>query len=270
MKKNILTQSGPISIHPYFVGNRILTKALPKASILNYGPIIVGAGQSGLAVIFRYGVLVFFGTSEDEEKLFIKSNQEILVDPVETPERGEGAFLVIDSKRKDGLDADTIYISKREYERIQVIAETLARSLILDIYEAQVEKTFDHIEPITDELKGRGPRGRSAKKLMRHIGETLSIQRKMIGHVEVEGKPDVLWDRSDLEKLYFTLEDEYEISERHQALKHKLELIHQTAETMLSILGERRTLHVEWYIVILILFDIVFSLWEKYILHGAV
>ena len=37
----------------------------------------------------------------------------------------------------------------------------------------------------------------------------------MVGRVAVAEKPELLWDRPDLEGLYIRLEDEFEIKERH-------------------------------------------------------
>ena len=36
----------------------------------------------------------------------------------------------------------------------------------------------------------------------------------LIGRVEIEDKPDILWDQPELERLYARLEDEYELHER--------------------------------------------------------
>lgn len=91
------------------------------------------------------------------------------------------------------------------------------------------------------------------------------VEHKMVGRVEVAEKPDLLWDHPQLERVYARLVDEYELSERHRALEHKLELISRTAETVLGLVHANRSLRVEWYIVILILFDILLSLYEKYI-----
>lgn len=98
---------------------------------------------------------------------------------------------------------------------------------------------------------------------MSHMGQTLLIQTKIIGRVEVDEKPDLLWDMPELERMFSRLEDEYELRERHNALKQKLELIYQTADAMMGLLSDKRTLHVEWYIVILIVVDILMGLAEK-------
>jgi uncharacterized Rmd1/YagE family protein len=70
----------------------------------------------------------------------------------------------------------------------------------------------------------------------------------------------LLWDRPDLERLYARLSDEFEIQERFDALNRKLDLIARTVETVLELLQNRRTLRVEWYIVGLIVFEIVLTI----------
>ena len=93
------------------------------------------------------------------------------------------------------------------------------------------------------------------------------VQHKMVGRVEVTEKPDLLWDRPDLERLYTRLVDEYELPDRHRALDRKLELIARTAETVLDLLQTKRSLRVEWYIVILIVVEILLTLYEMFIAH---
>ena len=46
----------------------------------------------------------------------------------------------------------------------------------------------------------------------------------------VREKPDILWDRPDLERFYARLEDEYELVERAEDLDRKLSVIGSTAE----------------------------------------
>lgn len=83
----------------------------------------------------------------------------------------------------------------------------------------------------------------------------------MVGRVEVTEKPELLWEHSELERVYLRLEDEFELHERHVALEHKLELISRTAATLLQT---NRSLRVEWYIVILIVVEIVLTLYDKF------
>jgi len=106
---------------------------------------------------------------------------------------------------------------------------------------------------------------RWGKELLRQLGRTLSIQHKIVGRVEIIDKPELLWEAPDLERLYSRLENEYEIRDRHLALERKLGLISSTAETVLELLQHNSTLRVEWYVVILIVVEILLSLYNIFL-----
>ena len=74
--------------------------------------------------------------------------------------------------------------------------------------------------------------------------------------VAVTEKPDVVWDRHDLDRLYARLEDEYELKERAEALSRKLAVIADTAEVLTDTIDTRRSLRLEIIIVILIAIEL--------------
>ena len=63
---------------------------------------------------------------------------------------------------------------------------------------------------------------RNRKGMLKLLGNALLVQHRVSGRVAVAEKPDALWDRPDLERLYARLEDEYELKERVDALNRKL------------------------------------------------
>ena len=60
------------------------------------------------------------------------------------------------------------------------------------------------------------------------------------------------------------LAEYYELRDRQLAIERKLMIISKTAQTILDTIQTQRTLRVEWYIVILIVVDIVISLTDKF------
>jgi uncharacterized Rmd1/YagE family protein len=96
------------------------------------------------------------------------------------------------------------------------------------------------------------------------MGNALLVQHRLSGRVAVGEKPDVLWDRPDLERLYARLEDEYELSERAETLNRKLGVIADTASTLADIIDTQRSLRLELIVVILIAFEIVVTFYEIY------
>jgi uncharacterized Rmd1/YagE family protein len=137
-----------------------------------------------------------------------------------------------------------------------VVASVLAKSAVLGDYEGEVAAVFERIEPFAAELlKGRLAKG--GRALLRELGDVLLIESRMVGRAEVGEKPEITWDAPELDRLYEKLAKEYELRDREQALARKLDLISQAANTYLRLLSDRRTLRVEWYIVILILAEII-------------
>ena len=76
-------------------------------------------------------------------------------------------------------------------------------------------------------------------------------------------KPEITWDRPDLDRLYERLAREYELAERDRALTRKLDLVASTAGTYLDLIHTRQNLRLELYIVLLIVFEILFTLGER-------
>lgn len=81
----------------------------------------------------------------------------------------------------------------------------------------------------------------------------------MVGRVETGEKPELLWERPELERLYMRLADEYELRERERALDRKLDVVSRTVETLLGLVQTRSSTRVEWYIVLLIVAELVLA-----------
>ena len=85
------------------------------------------------------------------------------------------------------------------------------------------------------------------------------MQHRVSGRVAVAEKPDVVWDRADLDRLYARLEDEYELKERAEVLSRKLAVIAETAEVLTDIIDTKRSLRLEIIIVVLIAVELVIA-----------
>jgi uncharacterized Rmd1/YagE family protein len=143
-----------------------------------------------------------------------------------------------------------------------VIADALAKSVVLARDEREVSSVIEVIEPFARRLaeNGRTPGGRRA--ILKYIGNALLVQHRVSGRVAVAEKPDVVWDRPDLERLSARLQDEYELKERAEALSRKLSVISDTAEMLTDMIDTRRSLRLEVIIVLLILFEIVITAYQ--------
>jgi uncharacterized Rmd1/YagE family protein len=253
-----------IRIRAALIGSRIDTKPFRADEILAINPLTVAIPGGGCVVLLRYGVAVFVGMSNEQEVQFQERLLTLTSEPRTWPEN-EQINLRIDASVLEGIDAQgCLWLHDTSIQRLQLVAEMLARSSVLSDDEARVAKTFEQIEPLAQNLSKRGQGGRKMRELLSYIGDSLLSQQRSVGRAEVADKPDLLWERPELEGLYLRLEDEFELRERHLALERKLEVISNTAETLLDLLQAQRSHRVEWYIVILIVVEIGLTLYELF------
>jgi required for meiotic nuclear division protein 1 len=258
-----------IAEHKFFkarallLGERLDLRAIGEAERLAHGPLSVSVSGGGVAVMFRYGAAVLFDVSASEQAAFLDQIRTRVIQPFPELETEE-IDIRIEPEGREGMDANVLVLQEGSIERLQVLADILSKSIVLAKYESKVARDFDRIEPLALNLERNARSGRNTRELLSHIGGALLSEHKMVGRVQMDDKPDLIWERPDLERLYLRLEDEFEIVERYAALERKLELISRTAETVLELLQNRRSLRVEWYIVVLIVIEIILSLWQMF------
>jgi len=255
-----------IHVRALLVGERIDVRALDGAQKYASLPTTIAAGDSGCAVLLRYGVVVLFDVGALQETSFLNHLRHLVSEPAPQPEVEE-TDVQFEPSAEETVEGGVIRLSEASIERLQVVADILAKSVMLSHYEATIAGVFDRVEPLAGSLERSGKSSHQGPELMRHLGGILLIQHRMVGRVEVGEKPEILWDRPKLERLFLRLEDEYELSERHRALERKLDVVARTAETLLDLLRNRSSLRVEWYIVVLILLEIFLTVYQMLIKH---
>jgi uncharacterized Rmd1/YagE family protein len=87
----------------------------------------------------------------------------------------------------------------------------------------------------------------------------------MSGRLEIEEKPDILWDHPELDRLYARLADEYELKERAIGLARKLSVINETARALSDIIDTERSVRLEMTIVALIVVEILVTLYDLFV-----
>jgi len=248
-----------VPIRALLLGERLDTRAFERDQPLGVAPLTVEIPGGGVAVLFRYGAVVLFGTATAALDNFVAALRPLVTVALPVPERDDARLLIRPGADQQVDLAGNIFLREKTTERLQVIADILAKGLVLSHYETRIADIFDGIEPLAATLREKGrARGRS-KELLRHIGDVLLMQQKMVGRVETGEKPELLWDHPELERLYVRLAEEYELRDRDRALDRKLEVISRTVETLLGLVQTRSSLRVEWYIVLLIVAELLLT-----------
>lgn len=245
------------------LGDRLDLRSFKIADCLATTPLALEIDRDGgIAVLFRYGVVVLFGVQAEDEARFIDTLKVLVTNLYPTPEIEE---MEIHSGRNSiGVQSGAVSLDDITLEKLQIIADALSKNLVLSLYEKKVAGEFDKIEPLAQELALKGNVSAGSRKLLSKIGHMLLIQHRMVGRAEIGDKPETLWNFPHLGSLYASLEDEFELLERQSALDRKLGLISDTAQTLADVWDNKQLHKLEWYVIGLILFEIILSLHDRF------
>ena len=257
-----LSAGDRVTARALLIGDRLDTSGLERGDALSTTPLSFRAGANGIATLFRYGVVVLIGLSPIGEDEVVRGLAPRISGEFKRREEESGVIELSVERDEQIPPGGPIYLKTVSHERLLVISEALAKSVVLAQDEREVASVFDQIEPFARELAdtGRIPGGR--RTILRLIGNALLVQHRVSGRVAVAKKPDVLWDRPDLERLYARLGDEYELKERADALNRKLAVIGETATALTDVIDTERSLRIEIAIVVLILLEIVIAAYQ--------
>jgi uncharacterized Rmd1/YagE family protein len=251
-----------IAIRALLLGERIETAGLERNDILSNIPLAFRAGENGIVALFRYGVAVLVGMSPLEEDEVVRRLEGRIIGPIKQRAEETAEIEIAQDKDDQLTPTGTIVVRILTTEHTLLIADALAKSVILAYDERNVALVFNVIEPLARQLAehGRTPGGRRA--ILKHIGNALLVQHRVSGFAAIAEKPDVLWERTDLERFYARIEDEYELKERADVLTRKLTVISDTAKAFADIIDTERSLRLELIIVVLIMLEIVITTYQ--------
>lgn len=252
--------SARLTAHALLLGERIDITGLERRDAISTAPLALRV-RGGLVVIYRYGVVVTAGLERGGEEELLREVIPRVHEPLAAPEE-ETIELSAREDQDEGVGADgVVRIGALDLAKLLIVADALAKSTVLEHDERHMAEVFDTLEPWAQQLAA-GLRPGSRRAMIRLIGQALLVQHRLTERVGVREKPDILWDRPDLERLYVRLENEYELTERAEALDRKLELVGETVTVMTDLIDTQRSLRLELIIVVLILGELALSIFQ--------
>jgi len=258
------TASLRLAAHALSLAERIDTAGLERSDVISANPLAFRIGSSGYCVLFRYGVAVLIGLSPIQEDDLLRGLGSRLVGRFARIEE-ESAVVEIDSGRDEQIPpGGPICVRDLSPPRLIVVADALAKNVALARDEHEVSKVFEVIEPFAAELARSGRSTSNRRQMLRTIGKALLVRQRMSGRIEVEEKPDVLWDNPQVERLYARLADEYELKERAVALSRKLRVIDETTHALTDLIDTERSIRLEATIVVLIVVEVLIAFYELF------
>ena len=141
-----LVNAGVFEAEAIYLGQRIKWNSRMPWPILATAPLTILVNTNGCAVLFRHGVVVMFNLNAGQRKLFLDELKSLVSEPLPVTET-ESVTLRIAPGGREGADFETLLLHQVDIQRLQLVADILAKSTIMAFYETQVTAQFDRRRP---------------------------------------------------------------------------------------------------------------------------
>jgi uncharacterized Rmd1/YagE family protein len=247
------------------LGEGLDVKGLERQDAFSANPLAFRTSTDGTAMLFKFGAVVFFKMTPIEEEGLVHGLARRIIGPL--AEREVETVSIVVAPDDEGLlsSSGAIQVRSTDSNRLLLVGEALAVSVALAYDERRIAHAFEKIEPVAASLiKRRLPPGPKSA-MLEQIGEALLIQKRLASRVDLDEKPDILWDHPELERLWAKLVDEYDLPARARAVERKLVVIRETADTITDLISTRTSHRLELYVIILIAIEIALVLYDRFI-----
>jgi len=229
-------------------------------------------------VFFEYGVLVFFGLEEHQEKDILEDieNAGILKRKIEEDdwEIEECHFMHDPYIAYPRIYNDFFTLKSRSHLLKLSIAHALAQSTLLARYETIAQRVLS--SPLTLSIPKQMALSGSLK-LRRHdalkmTGRLFKLRRDVNLVSNVLDVPELFWSEASLKELYDAVREYVEIKPRVQVLNEKLSVASDFLDAIHDHLNNSAMERITWIIIWLIVVACVVELGEviaRLVLHAA-
>ncbi|MEQ1653360.1 MAG: RMD1 family protein [Hyphomicrobium sp.] len=245
------------------IGERIDFKGLERTDSFSKNPLGYRTPRGGTIVLFKTGTAVFINMTQLEEEETIRGLGTRIGEPLSEREI-ETAQIVIGVEDDTVATTGVIHLKADDPSRLLLVADALAGSVSMALVERNLGGAFDRVSQTARSLKsGTLPGGKYAD-ILEQLGDSLAIQSRLAGRIGMVDKPDVLWDHPELERLWTKLIDDYDLKSRANAIDQKLDVIRDSAKTLGDLLSTRTSHRLEWYIIALIVLEILIGFYDRF------
>lgn len=249
----------------YFHG-RIDLKAFrqqrPEYSVLATDPLLIEPEAGAYAVLTKFGGLVCWNCSEGTQQQ-LRQAVASLPDSHERSEEVSDEIEVVSGESKDTVEFERITIRKLTREKVKIISVALAQSVALEYFENRVQEALRQSEPIVLLLRREGTLRRSEKQTVQAVGFAMEVRSAVLAKLTLFDSPPEAWENAGLARLVAQLYDYFDLDERLSAIKEKVNYLTDLNSTLLNLLSNRKSRHLEWIIIALIALEIVFFVYME-------
>jgi uncharacterized Rmd1/YagE family protein len=214
----------------------------------------------GTAFLYPFGVMVFYDVPAQAREQELTRLHRFR--PGLTAATVKEEFSVREDPGPPDVVNGVLTIDRMNHERASVVALTVAQSAAMEYYDRIVDEMFGKTDKLVERMEKVGTMPMTTKPLHRFIGQAMGTRNEVLSILHLLDRPDALWDDPGADSIYEQLRAEFDLVDRYQALELKLRAVQEALELLVDVARDRRLVLLEASIVVLIVLEIVLSLFR--------
>jgi uncharacterized Rmd1/YagE family protein len=189
--------------------------------------------------LFDYGVVVFWGFTETEEKRFLKELAKFEAEKLADEDVQIEEFnYYITKSYQPRIYNDFITLRDNTNYMIKLsISHAIAQSVKISLFEELVDNTIDATQDFPQEIALTGKINMNRKNIIKSIGELFILRININLHGSILDSPELMWAEPHLEPIYQATRGYLEINQRVSLLNTRLEVISDLLQMLKEQLG---------------------------------
>jgi required for meiotic nuclear division protein 1 len=217
-----------------------------------------------MVLVFSFGSVVFINHSNENEIISFLHYLLSFEPDIDIKNRNRYSDdYSLHIRETENIELTDEYVEVPEYEEFypELISTVLAKSVALEKTEEQLGKIHDKLETMIDRLEkgklriGNKELARTTAKIVRHEYNTLA-------YIMILDKPEITWSSSNASEFHDKMLEFFELNDRYKILKSKTEILYNIMDGFSTISHSIRGLFVEWIVVILIVIEILLTIFQ--------
>lgn len=212
--------------------------------------------------LFEYGVVVFWGFTEAEERRFLKElarfeNEKLADEDVQVEEFN----YYITKSYQPRIYNDFITLRDGSNYMVKLsISHAIAQSVKISLFEELVDNTIEDTQDFPQEVAVTGKISMSRKDIMKSIGELFILRINVNLHGSILDSPELMWAEPHLEPIYQATRGYLEITQRVQLLNQRLEVISDLLQMLKEQMGYAHGEYLEFIVIVLIAVEVLVAI----------
>ncbi|THU93627.1 DUF155-domain-containing protein [Dendrothele bispora CBS 962.96] len=229
-------------------------------------------------IFFDYGVVVFFGFTEVQEKSILEDIENAGVLRRKIPENDweiEECHFTLDKNIKAPRIYNDFFTLKSHSHLLKLsISHALAQSTLLAHFETSVQAVLSSPSTLSipTQLARSGALQLKRREALKLTGKLFKLRRDVNLVSNVLDVPELFWDEASLKELYDAVREYMEIGGRVQVLNEKLDMASDFLEAIHEHLNNSAMERITWIVIWLIVVAILVELGEvvaRLIVHAT-